>query len=292
VLAVARAFPSRSGDVARGDVERGVHALCVALAAEGVDVVVVAGAAPGADGATECDGLRVERIARADRHPEHWQKSLSSAVAARFREIVRASRPDVVHVHQWQRLSRDLVSIACAERVPAVLSLHDAWISCLIGTRVLPDTHQACDAPLAAMPCLSCAQKVPPRTPWVPLEGQFMALAERERDLKRELELARAVLVPTRAQADALKRHLGASVARVELEVHAPFSAHDARGSARRMIAVYERAIAAGAPASVAGETWFDARMRAFAQMQWDERAGQASAAELGFEPSDGSAAS
>src|SRR5262249_2024638 len=54
-----------------------------------------------------------------------------------------------------------------------------------------------------------CAAQVPPRTPWLSFEAQGVALLERSADLARELELARAVIAPTRAHAEAVSRYLG-----------------------------------------------------------------------------------
>jgi glycosyltransferase involved in cell wall biosynthesis len=203
-----------------GGTENATRALAHALVRAGHTVVGVAGtlqrAAAGTVAADEKrdDGpggtsLRLVRIRRGDLYFDHWQKSRSPGVARVFQELVRAERPDVVHVHHWIRLTRDLVACAARAGAPAVVTLHDHWVGCPIAFRVRPDTRAACDAPVGPHPCAACAGKTVPRTPWVPVGAAFLAVAERQRDLARELELARAIVVPTRAHAHALQRFLG-----------------------------------------------------------------------------------
>ena len=201
-----------------GGTEASVQSLARALAARGEDVLVVAGSMRHEDGFRTSESVddggagapvRVVRIHRDDLYFEHWQKSASVRVAQAFAELLRRERPDVVHVHHWIRLTRDLVHVAASEGVPAVVSLHDLWASCLVTFRVPPGTNELCEAPLGPSPCLQCVANVPPRTPWVQAEAQFLAVAERRADLLRELELARAVLVPTEVHGAALERYLG-----------------------------------------------------------------------------------
>ncbi len=203
-----------------GGTENAVQSLARGLARRGHAVVVVAGslqhgqgfrrsseeeAAPPGGGAP----IRVHRIHRADLYFDHWQKSASARASAAFRDILREERPDLVHVHHWIRLSRDLVHRSALERIPALVTLHDLWTSCLVTFRVRPDTHEFCRVRLAPSPCLACAALVPPRTPWMSFESQGVALLERSADIRRELEIARAVLAPTRAHAQALAGFLG-----------------------------------------------------------------------------------
>jgi glycosyltransferase involved in cell wall biosynthesis len=224
ILAAVHGYPPEL----EGGTERVVQAEARALAALGHDVTVVAGTLRN-DGRTlealdrdPASGapVRVIRLSRTDLHAEHWQKSLSAAVSEAFRAIVREVKPDVLHVHHWLRLSRELVAIAAGERVPAIVTLHDAWTTCLIAYRLKPDTPQICEAAPGAMPCLGCAQKVPPRTPFVPIEAQFLALHEHKRDLLRELTLARALLAPSRAHGEGLMRFLGDDARGLAFAVH------------------------------------------------------------------------
>lgn len=206
--------------------------------------------------------IPVLRLSRSDAHPEHWQKSASSSIPARFRRLIRDIEPDLVHVHHWRRLSRDLVACAAAERVPAVVTLHDAWTTCLLATRKQPPEGTDCDAAFAPMPCLACAGSVAPRTPFVPLDGLFLNFASHRAELTRELTLARAVLAPSSSRAEHVARFLPEDAAALAIE-----TVSDAADLAR----VYERALRAGPPAAPADvDAWYVPRMRAFAEENWD----------------------
>lgn len=224
VCLVAHGFPPELV----GGTENALDALARGLSRAGAEVVVVAGSLahqqgfrrsletlPVAGGAP----LRVHRIHRTDLFFDHWQKTACADASRAFRDILREERPDVVHVNHWIRLSRDLVHRSALEGVPAVVTLHDLWTSCLVTFRVRPDTGEFCEAPLAPSPCLACAAHVPPRTPWLSVESQGIALLERRADLVRELELARVVLAPSKAHADALSTFLRLDPARCAIEV-------------------------------------------------------------------------
>ncbi len=257
---VVDVWPPRSSD---GESAR---SLARDFAALGNEVLIVAGALESAG-----DGdPRAHVLSRPDAHRTHWQRSASVSVDAAFRALLCAERPDVVHVHHWRSLSRDLVFGAALEGLPAVVSLHDLWTTCLIGTRRLPRTGAACDAVLAAHPCIACA----PRTPWVPIEAQYMAFAEHKSQLVRELTLARAVIARDHTHATQIRRFLGDEGAQL-----APFVEADsiAGGGARALAEIYAAALSSGAPAAGharAGD-WYTERMKAFAEVEW-ERGAQA----------------
>jgi glycosyltransferase involved in cell wall biosynthesis len=224
VCLVAHGFPPELV----GGTENALDGLARGLVQAGAEVVVVAGSLAHQGGFRRSledlpvaggGSLRVHRIHRADLFFDHWQKTACTDASRAFRDVLREERPDVVHVNHWIRLSRDLVHRSALEGVPAVVTLHDLWTSCLVTFRVRPDTGEFCEAPLAPTPCLACAAHVPPRTPWLSVESQGIALLERRADLVRELELARVVLAPSRAHADALTRFLRLDPARCAIEV-------------------------------------------------------------------------
>ena len=206
-----------------GGTESAVRSLACGLKARGHEVVVLAGSMEhGAElrrseVESDEDGLRVLRLHRSDLYFDHWQKSYSAAVTDAFEEILAAERPDLVHVHHWIRLSRDLVASAARAGIPAAVTLHDYWSSCLVTFRVRPDTKEPCDVPLGPSPCLDCAELVPPRTPWVTAEARRMALHLHKSELARELDLARAVIAPTRGHAEAVSRFLGLDAGRLSI---------------------------------------------------------------------------
>jgi glycosyltransferase involved in cell wall biosynthesis len=217
-----------------GGTESTVRTLAHGLVRAGLEVVVVAGTlqheqgfrrsleldpVEGAGPSSGVNPIRVHKIHRADLFFDHWQKSASARASLAFRDVLREERPDLVHVHHWIRLSRDLVHRAALEKIPAVVTLHDLWTTCLVTFRVKPESGEFCEAKLGPSPCITCAARVPPRTPWNSFESQGIALLERSADLGRELELARAVVTPTRAHADAVARYLGLAPERLRLRV-------------------------------------------------------------------------
>lgn len=239
-----------------------VRALARELAGRGQDVIVVAaGAERSSTGvdvqSEEPQSVTVHTLRRPDLHPEHWHKGRSPAVAAAFRELVRAAQPDVVHLHHWRRLSSDLVLAAAREGVPAVVTLSDFWTSCPLGSRVRPKSGEACDSPVGPNPCVACAGGAAPATPWVDLGQGFVQLAERQNGITAELRLARAVIVESEERAREQSRFLD--------------TAPEVVATPAELDEIYRRALAAGAPTELPAETWFEDRMRTFAIEQWDD---------------------
>jgi glycosyltransferase involved in cell wall biosynthesis len=214
-----------------GGTESAVQALAHGLVRRGHDVVVVAGSlqhgpefrtSQASDEVTGGGAVRVLRIHRSDLYFDHWHKSASGRVERAFREILERERPDLVHVHHWIRLSRGLVATAARARVPAVVTLHDLWTTCLVTFRVRTDTKRFCDAPLEPTPCLACAGRLPPFTPWVDAARARVLLAEHKADLARELVLARAVLAPSVSHARTVERMLGLDAQALRVRVVPP----------------------------------------------------------------------
>lgn len=214
-----------------GGTELSVQAMARALAAVH-EVVVVAGSTDWSEGfrVSESEDVcprtqarhRVYRIHRADLYFDHWHKSSNPAAARAFAEILRREKPDVVHVQHWIRLSRDLVATATEARIPAVVTLHDLWSSCLLVFRIRPGTRETCTATLAPDPCLDCAGSHPPKTPWVDRTSGEAELAAHKRDLARELKLARAVMAPSRVHGEALEGFLGFEAGALGIQAMAP----------------------------------------------------------------------
>jgi len=206
VLLVVHGFPPEL----TGGTELVAATDAAALAKAGCEVVVVSGTLARGEGLLERDvetredGVRVHTFARPDLHFDHWHKSRSGRAARAFEAVLHEERPDVVHVHHWTRLTRDLVLCAARRRVPSIVTLHDHFTTCLVTFRVPPADPVPCDVPLAADPCLACAGHLPPATPWVGPSEARLLLTERTRGLARELELARRVLVPSQAHGQAL----------------------------------------------------------------------------------------
>ncbi len=214
-----------------GGTELAAAALARSLARAGDDVIVVTGSLRGRGGLqredaveeTEAGGerVRVVRLLRGDLYFDHWQKSGHPLVTRIFRELLRAERVELVHVHHWLRLSDELVLAAARERVPALVSLHDHFVDCLLGARVDPRTARPCERGASAGACVPCAAHVPPRTPWLPIDQQWLYFEKRKQRLLRELCLARARIVPTLTHAQSIAQFLPEAAA-LEYEVIPP----------------------------------------------------------------------
>lgn len=152
------------------------------------------------------DGVDVLRIHRADLYFDRWDKGFNPLVAAAFAEHVRAVRPAVVHVHQWIRLSSDLVRQAAAAGVPAVATAHDLYPSCPRVFRLKGVAgDEACEEPMGVAACLACVPR------WrFQSDAEVAALIESYRDdMREELRLARVRIAPSRTHGEFLARVLG-----------------------------------------------------------------------------------
>jgi glycosyltransferase involved in cell wall biosynthesis len=217
----------------RGGTEATVEALAHGLVDAGADVVVLTGSdSPATSSEFDGDlpppevesGMRIYRFRRPDLHYMHWTKANSPLAGRVFEAIIEKERPDVVHVHHWLRLTRDLVTRAARLGVPAVVTLHDLSASCLIYFRIRPEDGSFCERPLAPDPCLSCVSRFFLTTNWITTEHQTRRLESLRNDSRRELSLARVVTALCSDQA----RLLG-SILELERPVRTVLPASDSR---------------------------------------------------------------
>lgn len=199
-----------------GGVETYVRDLLASQRAEGLDVVLLTGSMQPWEECgveeLEVDGVRVLRLHRDDLFFDHYAKAWHPGVERLFRDIVQRQAPAVVHVHQWIRLTSNLVEIAEDLGVPTVVTLHDLYSSCPRCFRVRPD-DAACFRTLSVDSCLDC----------VPRYGH-----ESEREVedgirlhhdqyRSELERARAVIASTATTADLICATTGLQRQRVTI---------------------------------------------------------------------------
>ena len=192
----------------RGGTETSTRALVLALRCAGLDVHVLSGAlerAAGEDVELEpSEDAGVQRLRRPDLFFEHWHKGRSPDVAEHWRALLRDLKPDVVHVHHWLRLTRDLVRSAAELGVPSVVTLHDFHTTCPLHFRLRPETGAFCEEPVGSPSCPPCASVLAPPTPFV--MNDMERLAARTEDFAAELQLAAALVVPSRQHGEALQR--------------------------------------------------------------------------------------
>jgi len=172
---------------------------------DGHEVGVIAGARdPAKDGAvraSEESGVRVWRVLR-DLPAESLSGDLGCArIGEVFARLAADFAPDLVHVHHWHALTRDLVRRAKRLGVPVVVTLHDLFTTCPRFFR-MPDHKSLCERDLTFADCAAC---VSPDAGGVPVAELEALLAERADELRRELDAADAVLAVSAAQAGFLR---------------------------------------------------------------------------------------
>jgi glycosyltransferase involved in cell wall biosynthesis/GT2 family glycosyltransferase len=194
ILQIVHAFPPESV----AGTERYCEALSRELLRLGHDCLVLAGSERSVSQATletvEHDGLAVSRYLRAGGPPRRWTAEYDPDAERFVRQLLALTRPDVVHLHHWQRLTNNLVAICADAGVPVVVTLHDAWTTCPRIHRIRSD-GAFCAEPPSTAPCATCAE----RAPWQDDAVIASALGLRREIVRAELALAAAVVVPSEA---------------------------------------------------------------------------------------------
>jgi glycosyltransferase involved in cell wall biosynthesis len=212
ILLVTHGYPPELG----AGTERTVERLARELLVKGHEVGVVTGSfepRPKVEVARRVqDGVKIFTIHRSDLYFDRWEKTYCPEASDAFAKILAEVKPDVVHVHQFIRLSRDLVHRCVEARVPSVMTHHDFTTTCLIGFRAPGAGEKFCDVVPRYEDCVPCAGTVMLRdgtpAPGVPLAGrdEFALLRD---DFRNELELANARCAVSRAQREKLARYHG-----------------------------------------------------------------------------------
>lgn len=141
-----------------GGTEVYVAALCRALAAAGVEPLIAAPAE--APAAYRHDGLEVRRFAigaRVGHLRELYDGAGDPQANAGFAALLDADRPDLVHLHAFNRgASLGMVAAAQARGIPVAFSYHLPGVTCQRGT-LLRWGAEPCDGALRAHRCASCS---------------------------------------------------------------------------------------------------------------------------------------
>ena len=206
ILKVVHGFPPEC----TGGTERHVLRLAREMVAQGHEVHILCGSQQGAGPVaadanlvhTSFEGLPVHRLHRPGLFLDNWEKSLAPEVEPLLDWLFRDMRPDIVHVHHWIRLTRNLVELAHDRGVPAVATLHDLWTTCPRAFRMREGS--LCSLEMGPVNCLGCA----PAGENMSDEEQRRELALFRDDLRNELELARRLIVPSVAHREVLLKHL------------------------------------------------------------------------------------
>jgi glycosyltransferase involved in cell wall biosynthesis len=219
ILQIVHGFPPESN----AGTEQYCAALCRHLRERGHTLAVLAGSGQSAPQAmtmtVEQDGLQVRRYLRAEDRYNGWVNESDPEAESALREILASFQPEVVHVHHWHRLTRNLVAI-CAPHAPVVVTLHDCWISCPRIHRIRKDGSY-CAEPLQAAPCLECVDRMPQQTD----QEIAAALALRREMIEMELSRAAVLIVPSEAHRALLQGQLEIPEDRVVVLPHGSLQA-------------------------------------------------------------------
>jgi glycosyltransferase involved in cell wall biosynthesis len=128
-----------------------------------------------------------------DHHAKAWHPEVERALAA----LLERERPGLVHVHQWIRLTNNLVELARLRGFPVVVTLHDFYSSCPRAFRMRPGDG-ACHRPLTPESCRDCVPRYGHEDEREIDEG----IALFRDQMRSELELAGALIVAVAATAD------------------------------------------------------------------------------------------
>jgi glycosyltransferase involved in cell wall biosynthesis len=180
-----------------GGTELYTQALGQRLIARGHTCIVVAGSnwdCPEASIAVGEDrGVVIARLIGLQRRMGFRPSAYDPIAEGLVRKLLDFWRPDVVHLQHWRRLTDNLVAICREFEIPAVVTLHDQWIACSRHHRLRLDEVFCADR---TPPCVSCVD----RDPWQRIGEIEQELEFRQHTLKRELQLADRLLVPSQAQ--------------------------------------------------------------------------------------------
>jgi glycosyltransferase involved in cell wall biosynthesis len=150
------------------------------------------------------DGVRVLRVHRDDWYFDLHSKAYHPGVERLVRDVLERERPDLLHVHQWIRLTSNLLEIADDFGIPAVVTLHDLYTSCPRAFRV-DRMGVPCFRPLSVASCLRCVPGYGHESDAELAEGIELHHAQYQSELGR----ARCVLVPSPRVAEMIANTTG-----------------------------------------------------------------------------------
>ncbi len=150
-------------------------------------------------------------VHRGDLFFDRWDKAYHREIEDLFRSYLASRRPDVIHLHQWMRLTSNLCAIAAELGIPAVVTLHEFHATCPRLFRTRPDLS-LCDAEISLQNCGDCAERWPFQSDAVVAR----ALSEYDAAFRHELHCARRILAPSRSHAASLTSLLGYAPGRIE----------------------------------------------------------------------------
>lgn len=197
-----------------GGTEAYTQVLSQRLVGLGHAVVVVAGSESPAPKPSitwgEDRGVFIARLIGLARRKGLRPSSYDPMADAMISRILTSWRPQVVHLHHWNRLTNNIVAICRELGIPTAVTLHDQWVACSRYHRIRVDEEFCANR---QAPCATCVD----RDPWQTTGEIERELRLRERNLTQELQLADRLLVPSHAQASFLHAIAGLPPERLEV---------------------------------------------------------------------------
>lgn len=108
----------------------------------------------------EWAGLRVIKIANHLQFRNIEETYRNSDVEARFRDVLRREKPDVVHLEHMIHLSAGLLSVCREEGVGSVVTLNDFWFRCP-KVQLIRDDQKVCAGKPPILGCAACVAGKP-----------------------------------------------------------------------------------------------------------------------------------
>lgn len=183
----------------RGGVESYVMDVGSEQQRRGLDVAVLTGSHEGWErpGIEELDGtpLPVHRLHRDDLYFDYHAKVWHPGAGELIGDFLDLHEPRLVHVHQWIRMTSNLVEIVRGRGIPVIVTLHDFFTSCPRAFRMRPGVG-SCRLPLSVESCVDC----------VPRYGH-----EQRVELAEGIELFRDQCAAELAMADAVLVGMGST---------------------------------------------------------------------------------
>ncbi len=171
----------------------------------------------------EVDGIPIVELRVARDRPDYLGMYRNARVDEAFGRILDEERPDVVHVHHLLDLSLGCLEASLRRAIPTVLTLHDYWLVCPLGQRLMRDLYLCREIDRSR--CVRCQR--PSRkgllssSSWLshPLRSlrallmsgaaapDLALFQDHDRDLKALLSRLDLLVTPSRFHAEELERY-------------------------------------------------------------------------------------
>ncbi len=151
-------FPQETGGT-----QRYLSALVRAQKAAGLEPVILTGVQEASPRPAlrdrVWDDVHVVELLRSGLYLDSWYRSFDPEAESLIRAFLEEESPDLIHVHHWRRLSRNLVRLAEEDGIPAIVTLHDVAATC-------PRIHRMregdfCERVAGAVHCRDCVSRLP-----------------------------------------------------------------------------------------------------------------------------------